>query len=376
MTEKIQIMPRNNRGFSLVEFAIVVVIAGFLLVTGLGLYSAYINDQRVLETYDKQRAIISSIRSFSTKYQRLPCPADPTIAQGEPGFGEENCLLPFISGARDTPADGNTSMDPVLVGTIPITSLRSTALRTNFKEASLDSISDPWGYQMTYAVSRHLTSASSYNSEFGAIGVEAEDGTSLTEIPNSAHYVILSHGNNHAGAYTMDGIQTTPCTAGTIEAENCNGDAVFVNGILSRGNNSNYYDDIINYQSHSISGLWEFTGQDIYNKNLGNIGVGKANPEEKLDVNGNVRAKKLTAKELCSDLGSNCWSPANIASPAGVSCTGTPSPGYVFVTKEIVGGDVVCIEAPKLTVNADQSCDPGELVVGFKVTGEILCETF
>lgn len=375
MTKKIQIMTKNDRGFSLVEFSIVVVIAGFLLVTGLGLYSAYINDQRVLETYDKQRRITSSIASFRAAYNRLPCPADPTIARGQPGFGEENCLLPFISGARDTPADGDTSMDPVLVGTIPIISLRSTNMRANFKEANFDSISDAWGYQMTYAVSRHLTS--SYNSEFGAIRVETEDGTSLTEIPNSAHYVILSHGNNKAGAYTLDGIQTTPCTTGTIEAENCNGDAVFVNGVLSRGNNSNYYDDIINYKSHSISSLWEFSSaQDIHNKNLGNIGIGEANPAEKLHVNGNVRAKKLTANELCSDLGSNCWSPANIASPAGVSCTGTPSPGYVFVTKEIVGGDVVCVEAPKLTVNADQSCGSGELVVGFKVTGEILCETF
>jgi len=95
-----------------------------------------------------------------------------------------------------------------------------------------------------------------------------------------------------------------------------------------------------------------------------------------MDVNGNVFATKLTQKEFCSDLGGNCWSPANLASPTGISCSGTPSPGYVFVTKEIVGGDVACIEAPRLTVNANQSCDPGELVVGFKVTGEILCETF
>jgi prepilin-type N-terminal cleavage/methylation domain-containing protein len=396
MIQKNQTIARNNRGFSLVEFAVVLVIAGFLLVTGLRLYTAYVNDQRVLETYDKQRQIVTSISRFSIAYGRLPCPADPSIPMGQPGFGIEDCSLSpamvsigtctngteglcKVAGERDTPADADALNDPVLIGVIPINSLRSnvTGLNARLDEVSFDSILDPWGYQMSYAVSTYLTDNSTYLSEYGSIAVQTESGTPLTIPSDSGHYVLLSHGDNHAGAYTLNGIKTYPCLASTYdESENCDGDAVFMNGILSKGDNNQYYDDTLNFSSYTISGLWEFVSgtEDIYNLNIGNVGIGLSNPTEKLHVNGNVRSDKLTQKELCSNAGGNCWSPDNIASPTGISCSGTPAPGNFLVAERIVGGDVVCTNVPKSDVLANQTCSPGEFVVGFQSSGAIICD--
>lgn len=390
---------RNINGFSLVEFAIVVVVAGFLLVTGLGLYSAYMNERRVMETYDKQRQIESSIAMFRNAYGRLPCPADPSLPVSDPAFGVENCFLMDdtvaigtctdgsqslckVAGARDTPADTDSSPDPVLIGTVPITSLRDVSVETSYDEINFNSILDPWDYQMSYAVSGYLTQDNLYRSGYGSLRIETETGTPLTFPEDSGHYVLLGHGRNHAGAYTLNGTQTVPCTTGLDESENCNGDATFVSGILSRGDNNQYYDDTLKFSAHSVSGIWEFFSSgdgDIYNLNPGNVGIGVANPSEKVEVKENVRTDRLTQTELCSTLSGDgtCWSPDNLASITGISCPGTPPPGEVFVVQRIRHGTIEssdCVSVPQPAPLPDQSCPEDEYVVGFHTNGSIICE--
>lgn len=46
---------------------------------------------------------------------------------------------------------------------------------------------------------------------------------------------------------------------------------------------------------------WTVSGSDIYSANSGNVGIGVASPQAKLDVNGTIRATNL-----CDETGSNC----------------------------------------------------------------------
>lgn len=397
---------RDITGFSLIEIAIVLVVAGFLMAGGAAVYSTYMQDRQMAETVEKQRDVRDILNAFQTAYGRLPCPANPTLRFGEDGYGEEDCSLMTsgaatgsctdgslgvckISGQRDTNADDDSSDDPVLTGAIPFATLRESSdiLNVDFNDISFTKTVDPWDYQMTYAVSGLLTNNATYQSEYGTIAIETENGDSLTIPEDSGHFVVFSHGKNHAGAYNLTGQRPTSCRGGLNETENCDGDSVFVHSIYSIGDNSDYYDDAITYTYYSPTRLWEFVPgtKDIYSKNIGNVGIGTTTPQEKLHVEvdwsgnfyGNVVAPTMIFDEVCNTEGEDCWSPLVLADPdGGIECTGSAPAGYEKVVERIENGNVVCTDIELPNVSVSQTCPvAGEYVVGFDSSGDVICDT-
>lgn len=351
-----------------------------------------------------------------------------------------------IDGARDTAADPETvNNDPVLVGTVPFVSIkagsgmsrgwsfssgttgtqecfstidglaawcdadsdgkldanvRAPAITSSFSDAVVQSVLDPWSYQMSYAVTASLTGGN-FKSANGAIAVQTEDGESLVKPDGSAHYVIVSHGDNHAGAYNAQGQRTYPCLVGAYETENCDGDAVFMAGLRSVGTTvagqAEYFDDLVWHSVVNLTKLWDFANDvDIFNLNIGNVGVGTLTPEEKLHVIGEIKASAVTQQQVCGVAGDRCWSPDVLASPTGTVCdtaTYPPAAGKERVVIGIVGGQVKCTTSPadpaydgnpaSPTYNADlnapvpavdQYCPPGQYGVGFTTAGVLLCQ--
>lgn len=408
----------RDRGFTLLEIAIVMFVSSIIVVAILNAYKIYTERQFLIESRDKQRIIDSAISSYQARSSIssgvLPCPADPTLPLSDANSGVAQCNLYndflagtasigdcsagvgvgicLVAGFRDTNADTDTLPDPVLIGAVPYKTLGLTMtdidgdgnpdIQTSggvSDGVNVEMTLDPWGYKMTYAVTAYMTDPTKYNNTVGALHIRTELGTDITNPPGGAHFVIVAHGNNHAGAYTPDGRIAVPCTAGTAEQENCDGDAVFVRGLRTLVAGANYYDDTVTDRSFSISRLWDFVygTPDIYNLNIGNVGVGTITPSEKLQVIGNVKGTEISQRLICDSGGANCWDPNNIASYKGSQCSAyypPPAPNNVWVVTGIQGGRVLCTQIPVIKVNTTQTCPVGKYVVGFDAGGNIICE--
>jgi hypothetical protein len=339
--------------------------------------------------------ILSSFSSFTVS-GRYPCPARPDLPNTDPMAGVEDCTIAPVAGMRDTNGDGLN--DPVLIGAIPYRTLKaggessSTCYsklngtvvlctdpnaydpsEVNFKAASLNDALDPWGYQMTYAVSQAMTNTNTFNYAYGVISVKSEFGIDLVFPPNSAHFVIFSHGDNHKGAYSINGQQAYPCTAGTVDAENCDGDAEFVNSLRTMNAGANYFDDILRFSYFAVTEIWKYSGpnqEHLYNVNPGFVGVGTTAPSQRLDVNGSLKAIQMKSTNICDDPldTSTCWEPLKLGGTGMVCPPGTVATG-------IANGNVTCSAPVSLPGSlAGQQCtNPGEFMKGVDSGGNIVC---
>lgn len=405
-------LQKCRAGFTLLEMAIVIIASGLLLSLGITLYRNYLNNRYANESYDNLRLVDSSLALFINANGRLPCPSNPTIPVTDPNAGREipiascttlrdpatavgTCLDGVCrANGRDTEADLETTQgDPVLIGGLPFRDLRDSGSTSSASQVeSLDS----WAFQFTYAVSGYLTDINKYRASYGAIDVRTEpttsapSGVALVDPPGSSQYVIVAHGKNHVGAYTASGQIPFPCVVGaTRDADNCDGDASFTSGLRKEVATNEYFDDVLVYNSYSLSMLWDFVGTsaDIYNRNPGFVGVGTGSPTQQLEVAGDIKATTLRANNLCDKAtGGNCWSPDLLAAPAasGLSlyCPNTGTPGMADVVVGI-GLDAsippkpkaVCGLVPKVTPATGSSCPPGEFVLGFSASGAPQCGT-
>ncbi|MDP2205192.1 MAG: prepilin-type N-terminal cleavage/methylation domain-containing protein [Alphaproteobacteria bacterium] len=394
-TTKNRIAARAVSGFTLVEFAVVMLISGLIMAAAVHGYKVYLMDKYQRAVYDKLAVLNSSFSVFSSVMQRYPCPSDPTLPSDSAQAGIENCAAAWalapgdctasggicrVDGARNTAALGLPSLDPVFTGGIPYKTIRETtsAATQSIQLASLVDTLDPWGFQMSYAVTASQTDTMTFNSSYGAIDIQTEAGVSLIQPIGSAHFVLVSHGENHKGAYNQQGRMPFPCTAGTADVENCNRTSTFVSGLRNLGAGAMYFDDVILQRSYTMSELWKFgdTANVMYNANAGNVGVGLTEPTQKLDINGNIRSTNLRTDEFCDRGGANCWGPEKIGG-SGMSCGPPSAPGKVMIMRGIRGAEVapLCFEIDLPTVMNNQRCaNPGEYVVGFTSAGNIICE--
>ncbi|MDE1151890.1 MAG: hypothetical protein PW788_05065 [Micavibrio sp.] len=263
-------------GFSLIELSILLLIIGLLSTTALQTYRQYIIDKTNNTTSASLTQAKQSLSNFVFQHGRLPCPADPSLAPddvhagiefcptgtaiGCSGFGGGNKVC-RINGARPT-SDSISPFtpDPVLTGALPYLTLGIT---------ETDAM-DGWNNKLSYNVTEYMTRAGSgapgsmsYNDQYGAINIQVYDPVNKaiisglnpaitgTALPNSYLLAVVSHGSDGRGAYNYYGKMTRACaaTGTTRDAENCNGDATFLdrgtgNGsVYSLAPGANYYDD-------------------------------------------------------------------------------------------------------------------------------------
>lgn len=272
--------------------------------------------------------------------------------------------------------------------------VRAESIMATFNDITLKNVLDPYSYQMTYAVTGALTSKTTAHNSYGAIDIVTEDGIGLVRPPGSAHFVIVAHGENHLGAYNTYGQVIYPCTTGgvTVDEQNCDHDGTFVQGLRSVNASTPaglaaYYDDVVWQSVVNISSLWEFVdgSPDIFNLNIGRVGIGTATPSERLQVVGNLRAQTARQTLICDTGGSNCWNPDDLASPTGTTCDVTTTPplaGRMRVVVGISNGRVKCSsptdplypDPPRVApVLGAPSCGSGQFMKGFGPGGAPLC---
>jgi prepilin-type N-terminal cleavage/methylation domain-containing protein len=242
------IRQKENKGFSLIELSIVILITGILMSAFLQFYS--ITQQQKRYEVTKQR--LSDIRTALTHYVimngHLPCPASPSgdysadqCAHGAdpmPGVGR------YVVDQTQTAANGG--QNEVWIGILPMKELRFDR----------DQIQDGWGDQFTYAVTRRLTLPNGMVGNplpLGIISVVDENGESVLDKPNTSRYVVISHGPTGAGAWLPSGGRK-PCTTDTLDGKNCIDQNGFVVAPVSTQRGKSFYDDIVIHDDLNTGG--------------------------------------------------------------------------------------------------------------------------
>lgn len=235
---------KAQSGFTLIEFSIVLMIGGLLLVAGLSLYRVYFIKDTLDATKETHKSLEEALLNYVNENQRLPCPAGPARLSSAAQYGTEDvggCGVD-VTGALNGGVLARPPAGPnqVLIGTIPFRALGVREALTR----------DGYGRRLTYAVTRALTLSGSMptGSPFpaGLIRVNNASGVELTNPTARARYVIVSHGANGRGAYARNGSRSAcPTTAvSPTEKENCDDDnqSIFVIDYAQKN-----YDDVISY---------------------------------------------------------------------------------------------------------------------------------
>ncbi|HEU4925224.1 MAG TPA: type II secretion system protein [Burkholderiales bacterium] len=207
------------RGFSLVELSIVVLVIGIVLTMGIGAWTANLENQAYAATAQRQAAIKEALTGYLRRNNRLPCPDSDFTAPD----GIEN---------RATAGDPTTACSAAF-GVIPYMTLG----------LARDAARDGWGNLFSYHISNtNITVGANGNwsantdwtrsawfrtGNTGLITVNDRNGATVTPIATGVVAVVVSHGRNGLGAYTVGGTRNTLPTTGTDEESNTNAGSTY-----------------------------------------------------------------------------------------------------------------------------------------------------
>ena len=355
----------TNAGFSLIELSIALIVIS-LLATGFMLIFDVLRVQdRHRKTESNINLVMSAIENFYYANDRYPCPANPTLTEGHPNFGLEDCTWNSFNIATSTTQQG-------LRGAVP-----HRALTMRFVD-TLDS----WGNRLSYAVVAGQTDTSTFNPNLNAgegftlrrfdMPLNQCSDTVVSEF-NNGHFVLFSHGDNGAGAFTVEGTLHAPCLDDTVlESMNCTDDGLFFATPCARSlvTGDDYYDDMLVAQRNVPARIWFGTANNPQNAigNAGRFGLNTQDPplDVHMDVAGNILLEggHIRTHNLCDPDGTNCFPPDRIAG-SGMVCPTRAMTG-------IANAAQVC-DLPYTLVMPDE-CPSGTIVRGFTATGDLICE--
>ncbi len=213
----------NNKGFSLVEMSIVLIIVGLLLA---GLFTP-LNAQLELRRTEETRIVLEEAQDALVGYalanKFLPCPDTNAIPNGSEGVR------------------GVSNECTTLEGVLPWQLLGVRGL-------------DSWGRYIRYRVSTNFSNNVTFFgiSDTGDIRVNSDTGILTT----GAIAVLVSHGSNGLGGRNT--LQASPANqlpapTGVDELENSNGlNLTYMSHTPTPKNSANEFDDSVNWVSSTI----------------------------------------------------------------------------------------------------------------------------
>ena len=390
-------MMHSERGFSLIEVCLGLIILGVIMGPLIAQYQVYLHNQAITSTEGNLQTSSDALQKFFTQNGFYPLPADPSLGPADAGYGQG---IPFADigtivncGGGDTDVCRTPSVslpgEFVYIGSVPFATLGMP------QKFSVD------GYRskLTYAVSGPLVNVATFNnSTGGAIRIQDRSGvpSQVFDGGNSSqtHYVIISHGEDSIGAFSPDGALKSACAGAGADRENCDNDDIFNNNFFSFPDGSydryaqipagaDHFDDFVSFRTLIGGGMWqvsENTQDIIHNYTNGLVMIGAGVPQAKVDVDGNVRSVSLATIRLC-ELGS-CPAPGAIQAGTITPeyAPGVFNPGIIAgpeaaTNPEYAGAGIVCgtERAMRGINNADEICSnqapPGIVNIGNCATG-------
>jgi alpha-tubulin suppressor-like RCC1 family protein/type II secretory pathway pseudopilin PulG len=257
---------RRHTGFSFVELSVVLLAVGLVLGMSISAGMTQIKMLEVTKTQQQLQTVKNALNAFREKNGRYPCPA---LEYESKGFDEYPDLQSWMDDwgqptSHRRPDDLGVEFkgcERYVYGNATSTTqglwLSSNAFSgaVPFKTLGLNesTVTDTWGKRLTYVVDLVHTVKSTLGG--GAIDVVDASGNSLVQSPSSgkAVFVVISHGKNGSGAYAQDAGVRNSCDATTKDAENCNGDAVFLDANVNESDvSANYTDDYIVWDTKHV----------------------------------------------------------------------------------------------------------------------------
>jgi len=220
---------RMERGFSLVELAVVMVIVGLLLGGMIATLSVQIDQRNHSETQFRLEAAREALLAYAIANGRLPCPATSASA------GAEVRLATGVCGATGTAFDyyGGVS-GGVTGGLLP-------AVTLGFQPVDTSGFAiDAWGNRIRYAVSMVTTPAhpanftNRTNLQTNGLGVLPNDLVVCSESPATVAAAACDANKSVTNTLTVvaivfsTGKNGATGGTGTNEARNVDGNALFV----------------------------------------------------------------------------------------------------------------------------------------------------
>lgn len=129
---------RDNKGSALLITAILALIAGLALVGLIYSVSSVTRESQEEQTLVKMHHVIHALSVYYQRYDRIPCPADPNVADTNPPFGSERG-----SGPAGTSTGSCSDTIGHEDGIVPFRTLGLDE----------DQIKDGWGHYFTYHIS-------------------------------------------------------------------------------------------------------------------------------------------------------------------------------------------------------------------------------
>ncbi|MEI6730523.1 MAG: prepilin-type N-terminal cleavage/methylation domain-containing protein [Pseudomonadota bacterium] len=251
-----------NKGFTLVELSIVLIIMSVVIGGSLTTFTASIKKTQFDLTSARIETIESALLSYSMTNLRIPCPADITKNLGDAAYATEGITCHNIATLPTTPIEG----------TIPT------------KELGLsdDYMYDGWGHRFRYAVdpafTANITDTTNppktnplpINSGGLCIktttGITVKDSTA-TARTTSAIYTIVSQGVDGHGGYTYNGSLFNGSLSNTDELKNCHcnssavasaTDGIYVQKAPTYTSATDQFDDIVAFKE-----AWQMQSQSF-----------------------------------------------------------------------------------------------------------------
>lgn len=391
---------QRQKGFTIVEISLVILISGLLFVMLMNLFSNFGSQRAYRETIEHMDIVDKALTGFKSTNGHFPCPADPTLPPDHPDYG-----LALPCGSFATAQGGNCSPttrprlsdgalsnvvctnvetrevfpgqgpEYVLIGIVPF---RTLAEQHDIMPEY--AAFDGYGNRLTYAITERMadqtfTVINPVGINWGAISIFDENGRMTTNPTSNVYYTLISHGEDGKGAYNESGLQAencinslaTPPTPGldnpddplysgsmNMQIENCDyNDGIFRSALMALSEGPDYFDDILFYRNILDEQLWMEAGTSgpagihIYNTNNGFVGVGTQTPLSPLNVEGDLVAEAQTHAQdgYCDN-----------TRPTGSALNNDPE----------------CFE-PSLVAGPVTLCGPGEIATGFR-KNSLVCE--
>lgn len=364
----------SERGFSLIEISILLIVVGLIFVPILRIVQHDNERESFTRTIGTLGEAKDSINKFYANTSgAYPCPAGLLLDQDNALSGvSANCSninnFPDCSNPLwETNANGgvcrtsNIIADAVIIGAVPYADVNT------HPEIALDM----WGNKIIYAVPFLNTDVDPANNVQGVRMVTLDASRTVVPTATGAEIFLFSTGSSAVGAFTKDGVKVSACGIASdgYESENCDFDDVFfVNdtaGVFSRVTGTEFYDDITDAQtSYPISTWFEHEDNPIaggannrfaitkYSK----IGIGTEAPLEALHVAGDIRVETRD-----SSVGSGSTLPCY----SGTECF---EDGGKLKTPNVCDDATNCFQPQFITKNMPQmKCDASNLLHGSQV---------